>query len=164
MTENTTQSPDEIPMVRGRTGARLAAIQALYQIDMEPTAPEIVIGQFTAFRFTQPEKFHILKPDDTLFRQIVMGVCASQEQLDVRIQGVLSQGWTVDRLETVIRAILRAALYELTEHPETPKVVVINEYVNLTKAFYSGQEPGFVNASLDRLSNQTSIGENSENP
>lgn len=152
MTETETQPSDETAVLRGRAGARLAAVQALYQMDMEPTSPQTVIAQFTAFRFTQPEKFHVLKPDITLFSQIVIGVTEKQEQLDKKIQGVLSQGWTIDRLETVIRSILRAALYELTEHPETPKVVVINEYVNLTKAFYAGQEPGFVNASLDRLS------------
>ncbi len=143
---------NEIPMVRGRTGARLAAIQALYQIDMEISEPEVVIAQFITYRFTQPERYHVLKPDEKLFRQIVKGATVKREQLDIQIEGVLSQGWTMNRLDTVVRAILRAGLYELMEQPETPKAIVINEYVNLTKAFYSGQEPGFVNASLDNLS------------
>lgn len=141
------------PYLRGRTAARLAAIQALYQLEMEPTTPEIVIGQFIAIQFKQPDRFHIVNPDDTLFRQIVMGVHKNQEDLNTSVQQVLQEGWTIPRLETVMRGILRAAAFEILHCPDTPNVVIINEYVNLTKAFYSGQEPGFVNAALDRLAN-----------
>jgi N utilization substance protein B len=84
----------------------------------------------------------------------------NQEALDPLIKTVLSQGWTLDRLGNVLRAILRAGLYELKGFPETPRIVVINEYVNLTKAFYSGQESGFVNAALDKLAKK--LGETSK--
>lgn len=143
-----------VPLIRGRTAARLAAIQALYQMDMEPVEPSVVIRQFIDLRFSDPEKFQFHNPDKKLFQEIVRGVCEKQKDLDDTIEKVLANGWSLDRLETVVRAILRAALFELTDHEDTPKAVIINEYVNITKSFYSGQEPSFVNASLDNLAKQ----------
>lgn len=143
-----------IPLIRGRTAARLAAIQALYQIDMEPTAATIVVRQFINHRFSDSDKFQFQNPDKKLFEMIVLGVCEKQENLNGLIEKVLATGWTLERLETVVRSILRAAVFELTEHPDTPKAVIINEYVNITKSFYSGQEPSFVNACLDTLAKQ----------
>lgn len=145
---------DQIPTLRGRSGARLASVQALYQVELEPLEPEDVIQQFITLRFPQPEKFHITNPDEELFRTIVLGVHHRQSDLDSMIAKVLAKGWQLDRLGGVLRAILRAGLYELLEQPETPTRIIINEYVNLTKAFFSGQEPAFVNASLDRLAKE----------
>lgn len=137
--------------LKGRSAARLAAVQALYQVDIEPTDPRVVIGQFISLRFKKPETYHMKNPDITLFETIVMEALANKLQYDTLISNVLSKDWSLDRLESVLRAILRCGICELDRQRETPKAVIINEYVNLTKTFYDGQEPGFINASLDKL-------------
>lgn len=136
-----------------RTASRLAAVQALYQIDIEPITPGAVIGQFIAHRFKE-ETPYCEKVDTVLFEKIVLGVCEECQKLDPLIANTLTNGWHIDRLEAVIKAILRAATYELLGKTNVPRPVVINEYVNITKAFFSGQEPAFVNASLDNLAKQ----------
>lgn len=138
-----------------RTASRLAAVQALYQLEIEPISPEMVIGQFIGHRFNEEELFPG-KVNRELFTSLVSGVYAARQELDSLIGKTLANGWTIDRLEAVVKAILRAATYELLGNTSVPKPVVINEYVNLTKAFFSGQEPSFVNASLDNLAKQVS--------
>jgi N utilization substance protein B len=137
--------------LKGRSAARLAAVQAMYQIDIEPMDPRIVIGQFISLRFKNPEQYHMKNPDISLFETIVLEALANATQYDDLIRQVLSKDWTLDRIESVLRAILRCGACELDKQRETPKAVIINEYVNLTKTFYDGQEPGFINASLDKL-------------
>lgn len=135
-----------------RTASRLAAVQALYQLDIEPSCVKSVIVEFITHRFQENEvsdKIH-----EPLFRQIVEGVGQELSTLDGLIEPTLSEGWKMDRLEVVIKVILRAATYELLGHTSVPKTVVINEYVNITKAFFSGAEPAFVNACLDTISKQ----------
>ncbi|WP_032112989.1 transcription antitermination factor NusB [Candidatus Paracaedibacter symbiosus] len=136
-----------------RTASRLAAVQALYQLEIEPISPRAVIGQFIAHRFKE-EKLFPVKVNEDLFEQIVSGVYEKRQELDLLISNILANGWTIERLEVVVKAILRAATYELLGNTNAPKPVIINEYVNVTKAFFSGQEPAFVNASLDNLSKQ----------
>lgn len=136
-----------------RTASRLAAVQALYQLEIEPISPQIVIGQFIAHRFKE-ENPYFMKVDELLFEKIVLGVREVYQELDALISKTLADGWNIDRLEVVIKAILRAATYELLGKTNVPRAVVINEYVNITKAFFSGQEPAFVNASLDSLAKQ----------
>ncbi|AIK96842.1 transcription antitermination factor NusB [Candidatus Odyssella acanthamoebae] len=137
--------------LKGRSAARLAAVQAMYQIDIEPTDPRIVIGQFISLRFKKPEQYHMKNPDISLFETLVIETLANKNQYDDFITQVLSRDWTLDRLESVLKSILRCGVCELDQQRETPKAVIINEYVNLTKTFYDGQEPGFINASLDKL-------------
>lgn len=137
--------------LRGRSAARLAAIQAMYQVDIEPMDPRVVIGQFISLRFKKPEQYHMKNPDISLFEMIVLEALANISQYDDLIRQVLSKDWTLDRIESVLKAILRCGACELDKQRETPKAVIINEYVNLTKTFYDGQEPGFINASLDKL-------------
>lgn len=139
--------------IGARTASRLAAVQALYQLEIEPITAQVVVGQFIAHRFKDPDLMPE-KVDETLFSKIVMGVHDNPRPLDDLISGVLSEDWRLDRLETVMISILRAATYELLGNTNVPQPVVINEYVNITKAFYSGQEPAFVNASLDNLVKQ----------
>lgn len=139
-----------------RTAARLAAVQALYQLDIEPINPALVIGEFIAYRFKEEEIFSG-KVNEPLFEQIVLGTCACRDELDNLIEKTLAEGWRMDRLEVVVKAILRAAAYELLGDTKVPRPVVINEYVNITKAFFSGQEPAFINASLDKLAQQVKI-------
>jgi N utilization substance protein B len=137
-----------------RTASRLAAVQALYQLDIEPTNPSSVIAEFIAYRFKEEDIFSE-KVNELLFQQIVLGVCEQREELDLMIEKTLADGWRMDRLEIVVKAILRAASFELIGKTNVPKPVVINEYVNITKAFFSGSEPAFINASLDNLSKQS---------
>lgn len=141
--------------IGARTASRLAAVQALYQLEIEPITAQIVVGQFISHRFKDPDLMPE-KVDKNLFSKIVEGVHSDTEQLDRLISSVLTEDWRIERLETVIKSILRAATYELLGNTNVPQPVIINEYVNITKAFYSGQEPSFINASLDSIIKQVS--------
>lgn len=140
------------PKFHGRTAARLAAIQGLYQLAQEPIHPRELIGQFVARRFKTEDDIIYDKVDIVLFEKIVEGVAQNLQQFDDKISLILADNWRLDRIEDLMVAILRAAAYELNGGTNVPKAVVINEYVNITKSFYSGSEPGFINAALDRLS------------
>jgi transcription antitermination protein NusB len=145
--------PTDKPVtVKGRPAARLAAVQALYQLEQEPTLPQKVVEEFINHRFQGTEEgSYFVNPDKTLFHDIVIGVMERLSDLDAMISATLSEGWRLERLESVIRAILRAAVFELSRDTSVPAPVVINEYIEITKAFCASSEVGFVNASLDSL-------------
>jgi transcription antitermination protein NusB len=139
-------------IVKGRPAARLAAVQALYQLEHEPTTPQKVIGDFLNYRFAEVvDNTQFITPDKTLFQDIVMGVMERMADLDSMISSTLSEDWRLDRIESVVRAILRAAVFELSRDTAVPTPVVINEYIEITKSFCNGSEVAFVNASLDVL-------------
>ncbi len=143
---------DKPVTVKGRPAARLAAVQALYQLEQEPTPPQKVVQEFINHRFQGTEEgSRFINPDKTLFHDIVIGVMERLSDLDAMISATLSEGWRLERLESVIRAILRAAVFELSRDTSVPAPVVINEYIEITKAFCASSEVGFVNASLDSL-------------
>jgi transcription antitermination protein NusB len=131
-----------------RSRARLAAVQALYQIDLGGTAVETVIGELRE-RGDDEEGFG--EADDTLFADIVRGVMAHRRELDPMLDEALAPEWNLPRLEIVLRAVLRAGAYELLARLEIPARVVLNEYVDLAHAFFAGKEPRLVNGVLDRL-------------
>ncbi len=137
--------------LKGRSASRLGAVQALYQLDMEPSDPRVVINQFINTQFKDPDQYHMKKPDLNLFEGLVSGWHGNADHFDGLICQVLSKDWPFERVEKVLRSILRCGVCELETFPDTPKAVIINEYVNMTKIFYDGQEPGFINASLDKL-------------
>lgn len=146
------KNSSKVCVIRGRTAARLGAIQALYQLEQEPRDPTQVVLEFTLHRFNQViEGVKAMNPDSELFSEIVLGAQQHQQSIDEMIATVLSADWRLERLDAVVRAILRAATYELVHNPLVPTPVVINEYVELAKSFYEGREAGFVNASLDVL-------------
>ena len=89
--------------------------------------------------------------DTALMEHVVRGVVANFEDIDTMLLGAMSEGWTIERLDSVLRAVLRAGIYELGWDEETPGAVIINEYVNITRTFFSDREPGFVNATLDSI-------------
>lgn len=130
-----------------RRAARLAAVQALYQMDMAGADPASVIREFLDHRWDADG-------DRVLFSQIVAGAKVRQADLDQMIGGSLAEGWSVERLETVLRAILRSGVWELAEQPETPPLVIIKEYVGIAHGFYGGREPAMVHAVLDRLAHK----------
>jgi N utilization substance protein B len=135
-----------------RRAARLAAVQALYQLDMNDVAPAVVIAEFVAHRLEQ-------HADQPLFKDLVESVAARVVEIDGLIGGALVEGWSVERLETVLRAILRAGAYEILARPDIPPRVTISEYVEIAHAFFGGREPGLVNGVLDRLAQERRAGD-----
>lgn len=135
------------------SAARLAAVQALYQIELGAGASEDALAMVLASGATLDESGLFAEADPEIASIIVRGVSQPDmiERLDRMIDGALVTGWTVARLEILMRAILRAGVFELLERPEVPLKVVINEYVEVAHAFYDRGEPGMVNAVLDKL-------------
>ena len=148
-------SGTKAPPAGKRAAARLAAVQALYQLDMSGGTPEQVIDEFIAHRLGRElDGDHYGGADALLFRAIVAGAAARREELDNIVAAVLPDTWPLDRLESILRQILRCGVYELAELPEIPGPVVISEYVGVADAFFAGKEPGMVNAVLDRLARE----------
>lgn len=137
---------------RARTVARLAAIQALYQMEMSGAGAEDVIAEFTEHRFDRDMEGETLaEADETFFRELLKGVVAEQASIDGAVKGRLAAGWRLERIDATLRAILRAGAWELVRRPDVPVEVVIDEYVEIAKSFFEGPEPGFVNAALDGI-------------
>jgi len=145
--------PTHKPSARARrSAARLAAVQALYQVALTGTNPEAVLGEFVRHRFDADlDGERYVAPDPALFAAIVRGVVARREDLDGLVAGALGPPWEFGRLELLLKAILRAGAWELLAHRQADAALVIHEYVNVTHAFFGGREPGMVNAVLDRL-------------
>jgi len=149
--------------IRERSAARLAAVQALYEMDMTGVSPDQVLEDFLKQRWkAQPVKLDILEegeqdlsglevPDGGLLAELVRGVAMRREDLDGMIEPSLSGEWTIERLEMLLRAILRTGTFELLAMSDVPARVIINEYVNVAKAFYEETQPGLVNGVLDKL-------------
>jgi N utilization substance protein B len=146
------------PSVARRSAARLAAVQVLYQMEMTGADAEQALQDAKDRRAAEP-KGRMAEPDSSLLNQVVRGVAAQLADLDGHVGGALSTDWTVDRLEAVLRAIVRAGAWELSARPQTPARVCISEWVDVAHAFYSGPEPGLVNAVLDRLAQTLRDGE-----
>ncbi|HEY4274077.1 MAG TPA: transcription antitermination factor NusB [Rhizomicrobium sp.] len=128
-----------------RRAARLAAVQALYQMELAGVDAEEVAEEFIAHRFDDTPT------DEEFFKAIVEGVPPHQTEIDKAIADCLSQSWTLARVDSILRAILRAAGLELVARRDVPAKVVIDEYVGIANDFFSGDEPGFVNAALDTM-------------
>jgi len=138
-----------------RRAARLAAIQALYQMELTGEDAEAVVEEFVAFRFgREPEMAALGEPDAAFFGDIVRGVPLRQAEIDDAITRCLSSDWRLSRVDSILRAILRAGAFELVARPDVPAKVVINEYIELSHAFFSAEEPSFVNAALDKLAHR----------
>src|SRR5437763_1111928 len=141
---------------RSRSAARLAAVQALYQQEMEGTPAARLLKEFHDHRLgatIEDEQYHDAERD--FFDDIVTGVEARRSELDRLISGKLAEGWTLERLDRPMRAILRAGAYELIARPDVPVASVITEYVDVAHAFYVKRESGFVNGLLDAIAKET---------
>jgi transcription antitermination protein NusB len=136
---------------RRRSAARLAAVQALYQLELTDAGPEEVLLDFIRSRLEDIEGERIVRADEQYFADLVRGAVHKRQELDDMIAGVLAESWSVDRLETILHVILRAAAYELSAHLDVPPRVAISEYVDLADAFFGGKETSLVNGVLDRL-------------
>jgi len=140
--------------IRRRSSARLAAVQALYQIDMSGAGVEAALRDQARRLEDNGSGFEGSREqdlDEALLADLVHGVGRRRQEIDALVGSTLSGGWTLDRLEVVLRAILRAGTYELLARPDIDAPVTINEYVDLAKAFFEGGEPKLVNGVLDRL-------------
>jgi N utilization substance protein B len=137
---------------RARTVARLAAVQALYQMELGSAGVEAVIREFSEHRFGRDiEDATLADADEAFFADVVRGVVADQAAVDRAIVRRLAQNWRLERLDATVRAILRAGTFELSRRDDIPAEVVIDEYVELAKSFFEDTEPGFVNGALDAI-------------
>ncbi len=138
-------------MRQARAVARLAAVQALYQMEVSGIGSEAVIREFVEHRFESDLEGEAMAPaDQPYFNAIVRGAVEHQVEIDRAIVRRLAENWRLERLDATLRAILRAGAFELT-HGEAPTEVVIDEYVEMAKSFFEGPEPGFVNGALDAI-------------
>ena len=148
------------PPGRGRSSARLACVQALYQIEMSGQSADAVIEEFMSHRagheidgerYAAPQRRH--------FERTVRAAAARADEFDALVAATLAEHWSMERLGAVVRALLRAATCELATCPDVPARVVIDEYVELARAFYSEREPAFVNGALDSLARRLRVAE-----
>ena len=139
-----------------RSSARLAAVQALYQIEASGTPSRIVAKEFVDHRLGELiDDDQFAKADDAFFVDLVTGIDERSDEIDGLIIANLSKGWSLERIESVARAVLRAGVYEILARPDVPTSVIINEYVDVTKAFFDDSTPGFVNGMLDKIAKLT---------
>ena len=143
-----------------RSAARLAAVQALYQMDLSGKGVVDAFAEFEAFWIGREVEGITFQPSDTeFFRDVVSGVVTNQRAIDVKIDAALADGWPLTRIEAVLRAILRAGGYELMFRKDVPARVAITEYVQVAHGFYGEDEPGLVNAVLDAVTRDVRPGE-----
>ncbi len=135
-----------------RSAARLAAVQALYQHEMEGTPMAQLLHEFHEHRLGATiEDVTYANAEVDFFNDVVKGVDARRDEIDTNISAKLSEGWSIDRLDRPMRQILRAGTYELLARNDLPAGVIINEYVDVADAFYAKREKGFVNGVLDAI-------------
>ncbi len=135
-----------------RSATRLGVVQALYQMEAGETPLDKVIEEFQMHRFgIDVDGIELPLGDEALFEGIMRGVIEFQVEIDRGIDGVLKEGWRLDRLDSTLRAILRAGAYELLHRKDIPPKVSISEYVHIAEGFFGKDEVGFVNGALDRL-------------
>ena len=138
-----------------RGAARLAAVQALYQMDLAGTGVNEIMTQFEKHWLgSEIEGVQYRPAEPAYFRDIVEGVLREQKRLDPQIDAALARGWPLKRIETVLRAVLRAGAYELACRADVPARVVTAEYVDVAGAFVDKEETGMVNAVLDQLAHE----------
>ena len=143
---------------KSRSAARLAAVQALYQHDMEATPQATLLHEFHQHRLGATigdDEYAEAEAD--FFDDVVQGALSRADEIDAIIVGKLSSGWTLDRLDKPMRAILRAGTYELLARADVPVKSVINEYVDVADAFYDKREKGFVNGLLDAVAKDVRV-------
>ncbi len=137
---------------QARSVARLAAVQALYQMEASNAGVETVVREFTDHRFDRDlEGEALAAADEAFFAEIVRGAVAEQGPIDRAIARRLATGWKLERIDATLRGILRAGAFELMHRRDIPVEVVIDEYLEITKSFFEGPESGFVNGALDAI-------------
>jgi len=154
MTDPASSSGDpRSPRPANRRGAaRLAAVQALYQMEIAGTPVTQVVAEFESFRLgKEMDGDQYREADVAWFRDLVAGVVSEQRAIDPAINAALVADWPLKRIDATLRAILRAGTYELTKRRDVPARAVLSEYIDVAKAFFEGDEPRIVNGVLDRI-------------
>lgn len=137
--------------------ARMCATQALYQINMTNVTPEQALADIKSTNFLETSDLNFAKTDFTFAHQILSSIIANKEEIDSMIEAALTDDWSLERLDPVLLSILRCGVFELWQKPEIALAVVINEYVEITHAFFHDKEPGFINGLLDRIGKKLRI-------
>lgn len=140
------------PRSQARSAARLAAVQALYQQQMEGTPLTRLLDEFHQHRLgAEIEEVHFAEAETAFFDDIVKGVDARRDEIDLLLSERLAQGWTLARLDKTMLQILRAGTYELLARADVTTGTAISEYVDVAKAFFDDREAKFVNGVLDAV-------------
>ena len=156
MSNEETERPIKTANQRG--AARLAAVQALYQMDIGGSGVLEVVAEYETHRLGQEvDGETYLKADAAWFRSIVSGVVREQTSLDPLIGQALQDDWALSRLDSTVRAILRAGTFEIVDRKDVPVAVIVTEYVEIARAFFEEDEPKLVNAVLDRIAKQVRV-------
>jgi len=143
-----------------RGAARLAAVQALYQMDIAGTGVNDILAEFESHWIgREVEGAQYLPAEAAFFRDVVSGVLREQRSIDPLVDEALSRGWPLKRVEAILRAVLRAGCYELSQRSDIPARVIVSEYVDVAHAFVDKDETGMVNAVLDQLARHFRKGE-----
>jgi transcription antitermination protein NusB len=143
-----------------RGAARLAAVQALYQMDIAGSGLNEILAEFESHWIgREVEGARYLPAEAAFFRDVVSGVVREQRTLDPLVDEALAKGWPLKRIEAILRAVLRAGAYELRHRSDVPARVVVSEYVDVANAFVDKDETGMVNAVLDQIARQFRSGE-----
>ena len=138
-----------------RSAARLAAVQALYQMSLTGVSADAVIDEFVEYRFGREIDGLVYEgADRAFFEDLVRGTTVRDAEITAHVYEALEKGRTLDRLDRILAAALRAGAYELVTRIDVPARVVISEYVDVAHAFFEGPQPGFVNGVLDKLARQ----------
>ncbi|WP_020093928.1 transcription antitermination factor NusB [Methylobacterium sp. 285MFTsu5.1] len=158
--ENGTVTAGAPAKISLRSGARLAVVQALYEMDVSGKGVLDALAEFEAFWIGQEVDGIAHPPAETaFFRDLLRGTVEEQRAIDPKLDQALAQGWPLRRIEIVLRAILRAGAYELMFRRDVPAAAAISEYVDVAHSFYTADEPGLVNAVLDRVAREVRPGE-----
>lgn len=134
-----------------RRQSRLAAIQALYQMDVSGLTSKQVIMEFLNHRFGYEGEAGMVAADETFFEELIIGVVERQDDIDKMIAKHLSEKWTMKRLDLTLRAILRSGTYEIMQRPDVPALVVIDQYVSIAADFHEDNQTGFINRVLENM-------------
>jgi N utilization substance protein B len=153
-------APKDERKANRRGAARLAAVQALYQMEIAGTGLNDILAEFEGHWIgREVEGAQYLPAEAAFFRDIVSGVLREQRSLDPLVDNTLAQGWPLKRIDAILRAVLRAGAYELGHRADVPARVVVSEYVDVAHAFVDTDETGMVNAVLDQIARQFRTGE-----
>jgi N utilization substance protein B len=153
-------APKDERKANRRGAARLAAVQALYQMEIAGTGLNDILVEFESHWIgREVEGAQYLPAEAAFFRDIVSGVLREQRSLDPLVDNALTQGWPLKRIDAILRAVLRAGAYELGHRSDVPARVVVSEYVDVAHAFVDTDETGMVNAVLDQIARQSRTGE-----
>ena len=140
---------------KARAAARLAAVQALYQHEMEGTLQALLLDEFHRHRLgMEIDEDQFAEAEVAFFDDVVKGVIARRDEIDALLSSKLAQGWAITRLDRTMLQILRAGAYELMARPDVATGTVINEYLDVSHAFFEARETKFVNGVLDAVAKQ----------